>query len=109
MAKFAALHGRQSLHILSLFFPIFIQTGFSVSNHRRLDTDRLRTDDKMLAELAESGSAERIHLDSWLNPSTSNTKSCCDRVPKKYFVGKGMITYRLKLPANSSAVYDLLN
>lgn len=45
--------------------------------------------DKMLAELAESSSAERIHLDSWLNPSTSNTKSCCDRVQKKYFVGKG--------------------
>lgn len=75
-----------------------------MSNNRRLDTDRLRADDKMLAELAESGSGERIHLDSWLNPSTSNTKSCCDRVPKKYFVGKGMISYRLKLPANSSAV-----
>ena len=67
---------------------IFI-AGLSVSNIRRLDSDKQRMNDKMLAELAESSSAERIHLDSWLNPSTSNTKSCCDRVQKKYFVGKG--------------------
>jgi hypothetical protein len=71
-----------------LCFNLFL-TGFSVSNIRRLDTDKQRMDDKMLAELAESSSAERIHLDSWLNPLTSSTKSCCDRVPKKYLVGKG--------------------
>ena len=32
----------------------------------------------------------KTHLDSWLNhPTSANTKSCCARVPKKYFVGNG--------------------
>nr|CAH0111355.1 unnamed protein product [Daphnia galeata] len=79
-----------SFSVLFLMFGFSATIGLSVSNIRRLDSDKQRMNDKMLAELAESSSAERIHLDSWLNPSTSNTKSCCDRVQKKYFVGKGL-------------------
>lgn len=60
-----------------------------MSKIRRVDINE-EVEDTMLAEMSESIASESIQLDPWLkNPSATNMKSCCERVTKKYFVGKG--------------------
>ncbi|XP_032795499.2 uncharacterized protein LOC116931928 [Daphnia magna] len=81
---------RELFSVIFLLFSFSATIGFSVSKLRRLDNNKAM-EDTMLTEISESSTSERIRLDSWLNhPSAINIKSCCERVPKKYFVGQGL-------------------